>query len=91
MSWKKWTYYLLDKDFRSMYVDDNGNVQSQTTPKPMNNTPDGWQNLNVKLERNNNYFGIVTTITSTWTFVKDGARILRKIFFTEKAMQREES
>lgn len=70
------TYYYY-------YVDTNGAVAVTTTKTPIEFSPDGWNNSKLRWERGFTYFGIMRSYSNTLRFVKDGAKILDSIFFSQ--------
>ncbi len=79
---KNWLYYLIDANGLSYYVE-NGIVKTSNFPKPLTYTPDGWQDVLIGWERNWEKYGISRNYTNPLSYVKDGAMIMRHIFFTQ--------
>lgn len=79
-----WLYYLLNSALESYFVNRSaGNfVDTTITETPLPETPEGWQDLAIGYERNMQKVGLVRNFSVPLSFVKDGARILRKLFFT---------
>jgi hypothetical protein len=77
---KRWLYYILDEMGRSYFVQ-NGIVQISSTPVPLEYTPDGWQKVLIGWQRNWSYYGVNRNYTNPLSYVKDGAQIMRSIFY----------
>lgn len=71
-----WKYYLLLEDGRSARIV-NDVVSYLGTPKPLQYTPDGWQDISIMWERNMSSYGNIRNFSLTLGFVLDGATILR--------------
>lgn len=84
---KNFLYYLLEEDGRSIHVQ-NGVVTSSSTPKPLPQTPDKWQEISVSWERDPSKHGIQRTFSTGIDFVRDGAHILREAFYNTNVERR---
>lgn len=84
---KEWLYYILEDDGRSLYVD-NGVPTSSGVPHPLINTPDGWQDILMIYERDQSLYGVVRGFTLAMGFVRDGAHVLRDIFYNKGAKRK---
>lgn len=60
----------------------NGNVMLGSAPESVQE-PDGWKETEIKWVRSKSYWGLLTTLTTSYQFVGDGAKILRHIYFTQ--------
>lgn len=76
-------YFFVDDFGRSYYKDAGGNLQLSATPKPIEFAPDGWQKASIENNRNSKYFGLDRTISIPFTFVEDGAFILKSLYYTK--------
>ncbi len=73
-------FFITDSQGRSAYW--NGlTVQWLATPTPLEFSPDGWQDTQVSFQRSSKYFGINRQLTNSYTFVEDGANILRHLLY----------
>jgi hypothetical protein len=82
---KKFQYYLINSNGISYYIE-NGVLKTSSSPKPLAYTPDGWQDLLIKWERNGKYHGINRNVTNQLSFVVDGAKIIRNLFWNGNAL-----
>lgn len=73
-------YFLMDAEGRSFYVED-GIVKTSAMPKPLEFTPNGWQDIIIENARNVNYFLLDRSLTLPLEFVEDGARILKDSYY----------
>lgn len=73
-------YFLMDSSNKSYYVS-NGQVLSSSTPKPLQFTPDGWRNITISNQRNQKYFAIDRSFSVPLDYVKDGAQILKHLYY----------
>jgi hypothetical protein len=79
---KEFLYFICDDEGRTYAVDIHGSIVTTPSPKPLQYTPDGWQETALQYTRNVTYGGIVRTSTTPFGFVKDGAKILRYLWYT---------
>ena len=79
---KKWLYYILKEDGRSGHVV-NDVVTYSGQPKPLPQTPNGWQDLLLNFERELTKHGLVTTVSLPVGLVRDAARIARDAIYKE--------
>lgn len=82
ISSREWLAVLLNENGASYYLDTNGQVKSALTPKPLTNMFEGWLDIVLNYGRSAKYIGLERTYTSTYTFTKDGADILRYLLFS---------
>jgi hypothetical protein len=82
---KPWQYNLQNSILESYFVNRGSGdfVDTTITDTPLPETPEGWQDLALGWERNMQRLGVIRNFSVPLSFVKDGARILRKIFFTQ--------
>lgn len=64
------------------YVYNNGNVSTSGTPSPLKIGPNGIDGVEIKYGRSSKYFRVFRSFTTPLQFVRDGAKILRKVFYT---------
>lgn len=75
--------YLMKDASTYYYVDAAGVVQETATATPLDYTPDGWMDTELTWVRNMDYKGVFRSLKTEYKFVKDGAKILRKIFYEQ--------
>jgi hypothetical protein len=63
------------------YLDANNVVQTSSTKRYLNYSPEGWEEQSLKWERGTNYYGVFTNYTNPLRFVKDGRKILKTLFY----------
>lgn len=73
-------YFLMDSGNNSYYVS-NSMVLSTATPKPLQSTPEGWRNIQITNQRNQKYFALDRSFSVPLEFVKDGAQILKHLYY----------
>lgn len=73
-------YFLMNEANSSYYVS-NGMVLTTTNPKPLQYTPDGWRNIQLSNIRNTKYFALDRSFSVPLDFVKDGAQILKYLYY----------
>lgn len=78
---KDFRYYLVDAQGRSYYVASDGTVQVTSIPLDLTSTPDGWMDKSIVYSRSTKFPGVLRTFTVPLTFVRDGATILRYLYF----------
>ncbi|MFO7257940.1 MAG: hypothetical protein DIU61_009605, partial [Bacteroidota bacterium] len=72
----------MDSANRFYYVS-NGQVLISTSPKPLQATPDGWRNIQISNQRNQKYFALDRSFSLPLDFVKDGAQILKHLYYNK--------
>jgi hypothetical protein len=77
---KEFLYFLADEQGLCYYVSDNGGVMVKAF-EPLEYTPDGWMNKSIQFSRNNVFKALFRQFTTPLKFVKDGAKILRHLFY----------
>ncbi|TAN17239.1 MAG: hypothetical protein EPN37_07235 [Chitinophagaceae bacterium] len=82
MQKKDFLYFLTDDQGRCYKTDVHGNVFCDAQVQPLSFTPDGWQDKTINYTRNTTYFGMVRQFTVPLKFVKDGAEIVRWLFYS---------
>ncbi len=95
MKTKPYIFYLIDDlSGNCLYVDDGGNIQSQSIMTAgtmedvsLKNAPDGWMEATLGYRRNPKYYGFNRSYTDPLKFVKDAAYILRTKFYLETGIQ----
>lgn len=79
-------FFITDSLGRSAYWEDNI-VKWQTTPRPLNFSPDGWMDTQPTFTRSGKYYGLNRHFTTPYKFVEDGAFILRYLLYTGKSYE----
>lgn len=79
-------FFITDSLGRSAYWENNI-VKWQTTPRPLNFSPDGWMDTQPTFTRSSKYYGLNRQFTTPYKFVEDGAFILRYLLFTGKSYE----
>lgn len=67
----------------NFYRQDPTGLVLSSQPVPLQFTPDGWEDVSIINERNDDWFGVDRTLTQAFNFVRDGAFILKTIFYTQ--------
>lgn len=76
MERKKFLNFLTDENDNSYFVQ-NGVVQKHAQATPLENSPDGWKDHQIKVARNTTYYGLFRTFSLPLKFVKSAAKIVR--------------
>lgn len=76
MTGAEWKYYIMEEDGRTGRIV-NGVVSFLSSPKPLPNNPDGWQDVLIAWERSMTRYGNMRNFSFPLGFVLDGAKILR--------------
>jgi hypothetical protein len=77
------TYRFINPDTGLHYWIDNGILATTGQVKILEDSPDGWQQLSLKWERNKTDWGVIRGFTIPLKFVNDGALILRTLFLDQ--------
>lgn len=80
MQGKDFLYFLVDELGRSYYVE-NGIVKLSAQPRPLEYTPEGWEELEVQYGKNQKYFVLDREVTLPLDFVEDGATIVKDAYY----------
>lgn len=81
MQGSNYIFALQDANFNFWKVKDDGSVTISSEPYFLDYAPDGWDELSIQIIRNKKYFGIDRTVTVPLSYVKDGAKIMKKILY----------
>ena len=80
-------YYLRKKitavSYVYYYVNTSGVVTTTGTPTEIEFAPDGWMDKSLEWKRGFEWWGVFTTMSQPLRFVKDGAQILRDVYFRQ--------
>lgn len=79
---RRFLYCLMDEQNR-FYYENNGGVSISTVPKPLTYTPNKWLDIEIERQRNANLFALDRTFTVPLEFVRDGARIVKHIYYNQ--------
>lgn len=82
-------YYLVNGLGQSYKLSPDHVVTLSSLPVKQRYTPDGWQDKAVRWGRNIRWPGVMRSFTTPFRFVKDGAYILRYIYYGTKGIQSE--
>jgi hypothetical protein len=80
MQGKDFLYFLFDENNNS-YYQYGDTVLLSASLKPLEFTPDGWKKIQIQNQRNGTYFAIDRSFTVPLEYVKDGAQILKHIYY----------
>ena len=58
-------------------------LKNGATETELQHSPDGWDSALIEVDRDPNYLGILRSYTVSLKFVKDGAELLRDIFYNK--------
>lgn len=75
--------FYLRRSASQYYSVQGGAVLSGATAIELDKAPEEWADIQEGFERNSEKHGIFTDYTTSYTFTKDAARMLRKIYYTE--------
>lgn len=81
----QYKYYLRFDDsgtWKYYYIDTAGALQNTATKTPLVFTPSGWREKTLKLDRGFEYWGVIRSFSLPLRYVKDGAKILRNLYYT---------
>lgn len=74
--------YLIDESQRSYKVNSLTRlVEVSSIPTPINELPANFDKQVIKWVRSKSYHGVITSFTPSFSFVRDGAKIIRHIFY----------
>src|SRR4030095_10193247 len=78
---KKYLFYLKDTVGNYYYVNQSTGAVTVTSVKtPLLHYPKGWENLEIKWNRDSKYHGVFRSITTELQFVEDGGKILKFLY-----------
>lgn len=81
-------YYLCDyPNSSNFYVDVNGIVDTTNIPTPLKYAPGGWMDTVLKYSRNEHYYGINRSYSFPLKFVRDGAAIIRHVYYMGRGIE----
>jgi hypothetical protein len=75
--------FYLRPDTTSYYQSMSGAVSITTTAVHLDFDPVGWKEINLQYKRSPEYSGIFRELVVPITFVKDGAAILRHVYYSQ--------
>lgn len=82
MQGKDFIYFLFDENNNSYYAYGD-TVLTSASLKPLDYTPDGWTKIQLQNQRNPTYFALDRSFSVPLEFVKDGAQILKHIYYNQ--------
>lgn len=74
-------FYLQDKTGFYLTLDSAGNLIKQAAKVRILTTPANWEQISLKIGRNEKYYGTFRKASVQLEFIKDGAEILRQYFY----------
>lgn len=74
-------YFICDDAGNTYAVDVDGSIVTTPSPVPLQFTPKGWRDAAFQYKRNTSNSGVIRTSTTPFGFVKDGAKILRYLWY----------
>jgi hypothetical protein len=77
----KFQYFLTDNDGR-FYSLVNDTLTTSVEPVPLPQSPSGWQDTLIGWERDMSKFGVIRNFSLPLSFVLEGARIIRELFYS---------
>lgn len=80
MQGKDFIYLLLDENNNSYYAYGD-TVLSTASLKPLEFTPNGWTKIQLQNQRNQTYFAVDRSFSVPLEYLKDGAQILKHIYY----------
>ena len=83
MSGSDYLFCLQDKLFNFYKLDNTGNVVLSAQPYFLDFSPGSWDELAIQNIRNKRYWGVDRSVTVPLSYLNDGAKILKKIFYTD--------
>lgn len=73
-------FYLMNDQNQYYYIGNDGTLQVTGDKTAIRDTPNGWEEMRIKLGRHK-WYGIVTSITTPLSFRGDGEKILRGLYY----------
>ena len=87
MGEKYFLYYIINKLTGSSYWTDEFNRINCSGKVPLKHNPLGWDTLTFSVERNKHYLGFNRSFTNEFSFVLDGADIIRHLMYLGTSIQ----
>jgi hypothetical protein len=83
-------YYFIDKEGRSYYVNNAGNVDKSSSPKPLELAPEGGKSISIGYERSmtDKELGVVRSFTLPTDFVRKAGKILKSIVYSKNVAEK---
>lgn len=75
--------FFLKANDTDYYTVRGGVVSTTTQETALEFAPDGWEETELKWGRSESYIGLIRSFSAPYEFVKDGARILRHVYYTQ--------
>lgn len=80
MQGKDFIYFLFDENNNSYYAYGD-TVLTSASLRPLEFTPDGWKKIQLQNQRNQTYFAVDRSFSVPLEYLKDGAQILKYIYY----------
>lgn len=80
MQGKDFIYFLFDENNNSYYAYGD-TVLASASLKPLEFTPNGWTKIQLQNQRNPTYFAVDRSFSVPLEYLKDGAQILKYIYY----------
>ena len=87
MGEKYFLYYIINKLTGGSYWTDEFNRINCSGKVPLKHNPLGWDTLTFSVERNKHYLGFNRSFTNEFSFVLDGADIIRHLMYLGTSIQ----
>ena len=89
---KTFIFYLIDTGSgKAWYKDASGNILKGSimsgTDISLKHAPKGWETASLEYGRNSTYWGLNQQSSNKFTFVLDGADILRYLYYTQSGIE----
>lgn len=81
MSGSDYIFCLQDSQHRFWKVDNTGKVYCSAQPYLLEFAPAGWDEIEIQNVRNKRYWGIDRSVSVPLSYIQDGAKILKHIFY----------
>lgn len=75
--------FYLKKDENTYYYVSGDSVLTSSNKVPINTSPDGWADIQLRITRNETTWGMFVTNAESLSFLGDGYQILHNIFATQ--------
>ncbi len=82
MSGSDYLFCIQDKSNNFYKLDNNGMVILSSVPYFLVFSPSGWEDIAIQNIRNKKYWGVDRSVTLPLSYIEDGAKILKYLFYT---------
>lgn len=83
---KTYRIYLM-QGANFLYENGSGAISTSVTPIELQFAPENWKKIRLSLERGFTYYALMRLYSTEFNFVKDGAKILRWAYYTQKGVE----